>query len=889
MRLKRKASCVSHNQNTHGFHIRLVYLCLTLIMGFLSCLTLAQPAAPPWPTTEFVLVEATPRWDVTDYLINPLVELLPSDLEGTALKNKMESYLHRVAVEYERLGFRAPDLRVSDGKYVVYVHDFSPNIKEPARAMCPGQSNINVSEASIGIDKKVVFGSSGPDVRLWEHLAHELFHTVQYSYGTCLTDPGKFFSEGSAEALGVDMAYHILGVEPARDTTGRWAARRYDVQLNKTPFGGGANLTPAQEKTDEDHQYATASFWRYLGEYVAASGRPTIYEAPPDYSYLHKLMATPLASQSDIDVMHWLDKGLRNSIQIGLERAYASFIATFAGYTEGARFTFNTTTPEMAREKFLNYIFTSCQNMAIDLNGNTVATASFDIEPIAAACLKVEFNASTEVDIDFNIRGPDKARLTDIKIGTIGGERVTGPKGEPQPSPVGGGYIATWRFRVKTDTPKYFILSNVSRDPVSYASQKFDIVGALTGFDHTLASSDNAKAPTKNGPPKRGAMAKPGEEDNVRESAEQQHADDVANLSNMTGTSATLSHSDSVSSVCKEPFRFSPCRPSTTIRLALRSGSAGDVLSARGPGGLMAQAMYAVRAVEDYGLEETIRDLGEAKRQADNTEGSAIEIVIPRIQFGFTGTFNNASIVANGIKGVKYEAIGPRDSKPGEGVAFELSGQVSIEEYTPLILRGRFSAQLVDRAAANIAGQKDPVLPVARVVDGWFSVASPYQYEKDFKFELPAGDAFADMFLQDIAQVAPGMEGWVLDMIAAEMDKKNNTVPGETVAAPNSPVVAFPVCACGCDEQRVQDAMCEQICLPRNTFCAAPYGGDKTSNHNKSQINESAQLKQKLLEAMAARNMKTRLREFYLAEFDNAPDVDAQRLLLRSLKIPLEG
>lgn len=68
-----------------------------------------MPAAP-WPTTEFELVEATPRSDVVDdYLlnpvqVNPVQELLPGELDDVPVKKEMEDYLHRAALEYVRLG-----------------------------------------------------------------------------------------------------------------------------------------------------------------------------------------------------------------------------------------------------------------------------------------------------------------------------------------------------------------------------------------------------------------------------------------------------------------------------------------------------------------------------------------------------------------------------------------------------------------------------------------------------------------------------------------------------------------------------------------------------------------------------------------------------------------
>jgi hypothetical protein len=152
---------------------------------------------------------------------------------------------------------------------------------------------------------------------------------------------------------------------------------------------------------------------------------------------------------------------------------------------------------------------------------------------------------------------------------------------------------------------------------------------------------------------------------------------------------------------------------------------------------------------------------------------------------------------------------------------------------------------------------------------------------------MPAGEQLADNFLQDLVEATPGMDSGVRDMIDAALRKKVQEVGPDAPAAPYSPVSAFPSCVCSCEEIDVQSAICKPICLPKTNLCARPYGHDYKAERSKSSNNESAQLREKLLAHMDAKNMKPSLREFYLAEFDSAPNVNAQRLLLRSLKIPI--
>lgn len=840
--------------------IRILAL-VTATWGYLLCTTTAF--ASGWPIKEFEVVFADPTT-----LFGSLLGAEPENVD--VVKQEISRYLRKVADEYERMGFLPPRLEAKDGKYRIYFNNVPATQGSPALASCDSENWY------LHLDEKMVSDGKVVDERLWEHLAHELFHMVQHAYGTCDENPGDFFVEGSAEAIGKDMAQRFMGIEKDRSTGERWGVRRYDYSLNRPIYA----QPDTEEKIDanDDHFYMTSSFWRYLGEHVASGGRATIKEVQADYSYLHGLMKTPLASKQSGNVIESLDAGLRKTIGIGLQRAYAGFASTFAGYIRGNRFSLSVnTSPEISEEKFLKRVFGGCSRLKYQAMG-APATGSFDIEPVAARCMTVEFDTSVEFDLDINVRGVDPSGLTDLSIGTLGGLNVSGPIGDPQPAPVGGGYIATWRFRIKTDTPQTFILANVARTARFSVQQTFDLTLTATGFTHNqLPEQLSTKSRTANRKTRKPSNTEAPVADPIREAASEQLARDLSDLHAMSSSAVTIDHRDRKSKICNEPFRFETCSPSTTLSMELRPGSIADMTVTRGAGGTFAQMATAAQSIDDHGVENVISDLGALQQQAKKIVGARVDIVIPRIRFGFTGSFDNAEIRVSGPGGVILEAVGPQDAIRGGGHAFPLSGKVTIDEYTPLSLRGRFSAPLVDQVNADLEGQIDPVLSVLYQLEGQFSVASPYQQEPGFQYILPAEGDLSDMFSQDVAQFAPGIKKSTLDVIEAQTSRHalNESVP--SAGEPG----AFPSCQCGCasDASQGQDAYCMEVCSSRSLFC--PRDNEPTTAGE-----DTDALRQRLVGFLESSNLNVSLRSFYLAEFDRARTDRERQLLLRTLKVP---
>ncbi len=203
--------------------------------------------------------------------------------------------------------------------------------------------------------------------------------------------------------------------------------------------------------------------------------------------------------------------------------------------------------------------------------------------------------------------------------------------------------------------------------------------------------------------------------------------EDVAKLSPYSPSGATMKRRPEKSCYGFQPFEYLACGPMTSIMLSLMPGMYGTFGHTTTQGGQLAQMMDQLMAMGEVTNAGTLEDMA---RQADAQDGSSITIAIPLIDYGFAGSFGNASISMNRANsdshGSIYQAVGPRDAIPGPGAEFPLSGQVTILEYTPWVMRGTFSASMVDKAEADMSVD-DPLLAVVHNLSGSFNIIGPWR------------------------------------------------------------------------------------------------------------------------------------------------------------------
>jgi hypothetical protein len=734
-----------------------VVVLLTSLSALLVGVSSAHAQA--WPATHFKVVLEDPdpllgKW--AGNLLSGDRGLLEEAMRPHAIR--VEAYLREVALKYQAMGFRAPRLKIEDDRYLVYFYDFAGRDGPPARALCANPARLDVD-----INKVIEWGAW--DKRLYEHLAHELFHTVQSSYDLCDVAPGDFFTEGSAQALGEDMAYQLRKIEPTRANTARWGGRRYDLPLNKPQ--------------DKDSSYLTASFWRYLGEYAAAAARgerASVEEITPDYAYLHVLMSEPLASSGDAAVLDWLDKGLERGLKAPLSRLFPYFITTFAGYGEG-RFVYPTVTPAQGMVRWQDFIFDGCQSIGTAAGG-AKHSVRLNVEPLAAKCVRMEtgdISIAAPVDLVIQVEASTAEELDQIWLGVAGGDRLS-RRQEGAMSSAGGTAIGSWTFRLMPDEAMTLVASNANSTPRDTRSA--DLIVTVSSTEVVMSSDFVGPLPA--GPVK---ARKPGKGPGAGDSG----AKEAARTLTMTGPKAFVLHVDP---------------DERQLRISL--GATPDILNllsgVNAAGGSLEQLLTSGEI-----LLETAKEISESipqfMKEQSSIPGSKVVIALPFFDYGFTGSFDSARITTySGEHGRDLRALGPRDSKPGRGRDFRPSGKVTILEYSAALLEGTFEANFVDEynLTPGQMQQSQPVLDIVGTVRGRFRISSPWRNDPRYEPLEPIA-VTADLEEALRRRLPPGQPELADSIVSAAETALKSRVDTRPAAASSSAAAAGDACDCSCD------------------------------------------------------------------------------------------
>jgi hypothetical protein len=250
------------------------------------------------------------------------------------------------------------------------------------------------------------------------------------------------------------------------------------------------------------------------------------------------------------------------------------------------------------------------------------------------------------------------------------------------------------------------------------------------------------------------------------------------------------------------------CGPSTRISLVTVPGILSSVSQATGRGGAFGQFMSMLSGVADVGPMEVADRYKKALERAGEYDGSFVNIDIPLIDYGFTGTFDNALISVSKKGGGQFESIGPADIQPGPGQLFALAGSVTIEEFSTAVMRGTFSAALVDRDDIAAMGD-DGSLPVKGDISGRFQIAVPWVEDGRVSREMPQ-DMETEV-TQDVAGSSPDLDVW-LDSVTAERER-NSAGGGASSGG------TLPGCYCACNTMEAIGEACTEQCAPTAAAC----------------------------------------------------------------------
>lgn len=364
--------------------------------------------------------------------------------------------------------------------------------------------------------------------------------------------------------------------------------------------------------------------------------------------------------------------------------------------------------------------------------------------------------------------------------------------------------------------------------------------------------------------------------------------EDVSELSPYSPNGATMRRNPE--SLCNGfmPFEYLACGPMTNIMLSLAPGMFGSFDHTTTQGGQFAQFMDQLMAMDDASGPGTLEDLA---RQADAQDGSSISIAIPLIDYGFTGSFGNASIAMNRANqeshNSNFQSVGPRDAIPGPEHGFPLSGKVTILEYTPWVLRGTFSAAMVDLAESDLSGD-NPELKVVHNLSGSFNIIGPWR--GDDRAQVVARDNIERSVRQDVGSVFKVPGG-----TQAESPDPSNPANRPVTAGSNN----GSGCDCSCNVSNSAPTQCLRQCEATFNACK----GEPIAMITDSQMVEASSLEERveiyskelrdrfetyLQETHKGNAMLPELLSSMLESYDNAENLDARITIIATSGMPVD-
>jgi hypothetical protein len=806
----------------------------------LSCLSLSVLLAPAiraeqWPVKQFEIFMGIPyapnnpglvsvagaidNWWEVDEAVEP------DNVMSDAVKAEVEGFLHEMAVELERLGFKPPVIepiltnRHGEQVYRVYYYDYGSGAASPARRRSDVCGQLR---PTVELNAAKFLENGGIPPKSYQDLAHELFHGVQASYPLfrehCQNGPGGWISEGIAQAVGADLAAWSSRNVNHPNRGGQWVAHRWGLRDYSTPL--------PQMKSDSVSEktlaYGASSFWRYLGEYAASGGAAGTRAIRPDYRYLIDFFNSGMPGEATaVNGIGWLNEQMIASTRIGLslDRIFPNFTTTFAAYIN-QRTSPPGRTPEENLDRYLKAMFQSDQCPVIRLNDNHPdSRLPIEIRAFAAGCVRLSLAYSFPTDVLFSVTGGDKARLEALTLGAENGATVV----QPIMVNTGSEWTATWILNVPVgmETP-VFVITNMADVPEKTVDFSGTLEVAPTAQQNNLAFYGPLppSAPAEGTRPAARTDSPSGQAEQggsliTMETQAQRVGEQID--TGLNSLNPNLAHANTMvrrpaETPCADAFQFTICGPHTSVNLEMAPGMYGSGVQSTGRGGVFGQFASMLSGVAAAGPEQSMEEMQRLADLADSFDGSHVSITFPLIDYGFTGTFNNAYLSVSRRGDGVYQALGPQDAQPGPGVQFPLSGRVTIESYTPMILRGSYSANLVDMERVNLTGD-DPTLPIHETIEGRFQIIGAWR--GDERIGVTAAEEPVDSVLKDVQEMMPGIDPQYLKDILAAQDTDLPDIGGPGGSAGG---YIGPACDCSCNRAPDAEPPCDEVCA--GTFAA---------------------------------------------------------------------
>lgn len=751
-------------------------VCTGTIVFLLASLTSSLASAASWPSTKFEVFEGEP-WNSQDTIalgakkivhsVFELDEPKPASVPLThELRYEIEEYLGEVAREYQKY-FPSPRLEPlverGDGvqAYRIYYFDF------PEASLGFARFANNCSESiRFRIEVNAATLTSGGKItpKGYGDLAHELFHAIQRSTtagkkSACPDGIGPWAIEGQAEAIGHDMARRLRRTEIDSHIS-RWGLRYYSLPLVFAP------KNRKELKELKDRAYQTSSFWRYIAEmqYLKSRGKRDADAKPgpdlsggydTDYSYLADLMSREPVGTGEKAEAKWLNEWVHNYFGVDLSRTYIDFVSVYAQY---GKYRIDSNKVPDAERDWREIGFGAskdmkrrgCETVRLDEKNDNVSVR-LSLQKLAAECVEFDVgDTGTPLSWVLQAIGKDKASLKQLRLAMAGGQQIA-TSAPIDDIPNASGAVGVWNFLLDPGKKQYLLVANMAKEAQNTVPQEIELRVTLSSRNDNHVPQ-RKKSTAGNTP---SHIARPGpagaSQTRARRNAEMVGA--------FKGAGATTWDLTEAYGNCSGRRAKADCQSEVTLKLG--SSSVGQFMpgtsSATAIGGMHGQLMEMVNVDKDA-LMTGIKFEGQ-------NPGTKVIIKAPGFDYGFTGTINGASILVSGANDsdwLRSMSTTPEDKYP-PCLYRQPTGTLSIEEFTPYILRGSYSGQLVKgEVVRNV--RKCPTKDIVDSISGSFVIAAPWTQDsrRDIDVSWLQEDAYNDinqMLPASMIATDPGLPG----------------------------------------------------------------------------------------------------------------------------------
>lgn len=585
----------------------------------------------------------------------------------------------------------------------------------------------------------------------YQTIAHELFHAIASNTSAMRSDPGckigLWISEGLADAVGYDLLRDLSVDETlangAYNAPEVWAGR-FNVTINNNSVSKSWGMRPynmplALPNDSEFKEvalptttgglvmpwYHSSSFWRFVAH---ASGEGWKVLLTSKTGSGKGFLNIPFSNaytgwQRDV---YWVQEGLRGKYGMGLNLMYATFVNFYAHRLPPIDPFRDTTITDVEVRRWANMTFDTCKEVELS-NDNPSDVVALKIDALASACIWISpTNWPGSTQISFQAYSDDTSLLEDIIIGKPGAALLSraNPVGN---LPAGQSNVAIWPdYPQDGGKPALYVVSNVGKKhPARSMPREVELWISLpeSKVPARQVPASMAGVPVKDAHPpaqKRHIPSLQQQKQNLANKVAEQMERDKKTLNPYVRNANRFKRTTMVSD-CPNPFVYQACGPHVSISLSLAPGTYIGPGQTSAQGGTAAQVFGGLQAMSRTSMGDqrlTMEYLDASLKQID---ASQVSIAIPMIDYGYSGSFNNAAIQVTMAGDRKLSAIGPPDAT---GFS-RLTGRVSIDEYSPVLVSGTFSAPLAE-FLEPLSPDAPPRYVLRDTVSGSFRLIAPW-------------------------------------------------------------------------------------------------------------------------------------------------------------------